>query len=141
MVVSWHVFGEVWLKLKASIGGLSGILVQESLCAFDATGVLDLWCGVLLESRRRLCVCALRQDDAELGGGLEASGSRDPVLESAFVSQCRVACVQNNNINSSNPIAYWLKLQATIGGPRDILVQESLSTFEWLQFFHVSLLH
>ncbi|OEH76057.1 hypothetical protein cyc_06713 [Cyclospora cayetanensis] len=49
----------------------------------------------------------LRQDDAELAGGQEASGSRAPVLKSALVSSCRIACAQGNNVNSSNRMVYW----------------------------------
>ncbi|OEH74091.1 hypothetical protein cyc_00008 [Cyclospora cayetanensis] len=61
-----------------------------------------------------LCACLsalamfskrLWEDDAELGGGLEASGRMSPVLKSALVWSCRIACGQSNNVNSSSRIA------------------------------------
>ncbi|OEH74914.1 hypothetical protein cyc_06748 [Cyclospora cayetanensis] len=67
-----------WWKVKARIGGPSGILVQE-------------------------------RDDAELADGVEASGSSAPVLKSALVSSCRIACVQRNNVNRSNRSTYAVR--------------------------------
>ncbi|OEH75709.1 hypothetical protein cyc_08183 [Cyclospora cayetanensis] len=52
------------------------------------------------------CVFDFQLDDAELAGGQDASGSRAPVLKSALVLSCRIACVQGNNVNSSNTTAY-----------------------------------
>ncbi|OEH75771.1 hypothetical protein cyc_08122 [Cyclospora cayetanensis] len=59
----------------------------------------------------------LWQDDAELAGGQEASGSRAPVLKSALVSSCRIGCAQSSNINSSNTTVYAVRyLHAQVWG-------------------------
>ncbi|OEH75913.1 hypothetical protein cyc_00006 [Cyclospora cayetanensis] len=73
---------------------------------FGTSGLIDMWFGVLWRLASVFAFRRLWQDDAELAGALDASGSVVPVRESALVSSCRIACAQSNNINSSNRIAY-----------------------------------
>ncbi|OEH80080.1 hypothetical protein cyc_06550 [Cyclospora cayetanensis] len=111
--------------LRAQVWGVEYALSCRRSCVLESLAgrwLVNIW--MLHDSVSALFafkgVRALRrlwQDDAELAGGVEASGSRAPMVESALVSSCAIACIQGNNVNSNNRMVYEVRsLHAHVWG-------------------------
>ncbi|OEH75020.1 hypothetical protein cyc_01549 [Cyclospora cayetanensis] len=103
------VYGRCLEKCKNISSGLRVRYVGLVLSRIGAS--YDVEASVLLGD------AFLQLDDSELAGPLRASGSPATLLKSALVSSCRIACVQSNNINSSDTTAYVSMKLCWIGGP------------------------
>ncbi|OEH77621.1 hypothetical protein cyc_08178 [Cyclospora cayetanensis] len=99
--VLWRPAGvRAFRQLWQEDGFAQAMWTEKWLCADGAHLLMPVCVGAV-----QLVGCA-GQDDAELAGCVDASGSTISVPLSVWVSSCGIACVESNNINSSNRTAY-----------------------------------
>ncbi|OEH80335.1 hypothetical protein cyc_00009 [Cyclospora cayetanensis] len=107
----WQVDAELACSVDVSGSLFHGMWIMKWLCADGAHLLMPVYVGDVQKvgcarQVRRPCVRRQSQDDADLAGPLESSGSAVSMLYSALLWSCCIACAQSNDISSSNRSAY-----------------------------------